>query len=88
MAEPPWPTACNSRFGPDWGECRPPEEQQRLIRAYELEFENFLENRSDANQLIHVGATPPRTEIDPVELAAWTMVAQVLLNLDETITKG
>ncbi len=64
------------------------EEQQRVIRAYETEFENFLKNRSDANQLIHVGATPPRTEIDPVELAAWTMVAQVLLNLDETITKG
>ena len=70
------------------GRMPTPEEQQRLIRAYELEFENFLENRSDANQLIHVGATPPRTEIDPVELAAWTMVAQVLLNLDETITKG
>jgi hypothetical protein len=25
---------------------------------------------------------------DPADLAAWTIVANVLLNLDETITKG
>ena len=29
----------------------------------------------------------PKTELDVAELAAWTVVANVLLNLDETITK-
>jgi hypothetical protein len=29
-----------------------------------------------------------KTGMDIAELAAWTVVANVLLNLDETITKG
>ena len=50
--------------------------------------EHFLKHRADANQLVHIGANPPPTNIDVIELAAWTMIGQVLLNLDETITKG
>jgi hypothetical protein len=32
-----------------------------------------------------VGPLPP--DADPIELAAWTTVASVLLNLDETLMK-
>ena len=35
-----------------------------------------------------VGESPRDEELDPAELAAWTMVASVILNLDETVTKG
>ena len=31
---------------------------------------------------------PLATNLDPAEAAAWTVVANVLLNLDETVTKG
>ena len=31
---------------------------------------------------------PPPADVDPKELAAWTVVANVLLNLDEVLTKG
>jgi len=60
----------------------------RITQAFEAELEHFLKHRADANQLVHVGATPPPTNVDVIELAAWTMIGQVLLNLDEAITKG
>lgn len=63
-------------------------ELERLTKAFETELDHFLKHRADANQLVHVGATPPPTNVDVVELAAWTLIGQVLLNLDETITKG
>ena len=34
------------------------------------------------------GLLDPAKDLDAAELAAWTVVANVLLNLDETITKG
>lgn len=40
-----------------------------------------------ADQLLSIGRSPREPSIDPVELAAWTMIASTLLNLDETITK-
>jgi hypothetical protein len=40
-----------------------------------------------ARKLIGVGQAPPPTDLDPAEVAAWTSVARVLLNLHETITR-
>ena len=37
-------------------------------------------------QLIRHGESPLEPELDPVELAAYTATAGVILNLDETIT--
>ena len=34
------------------------------------------------------GQSPIPADIDPAELAAWTSVARVLLNLHETITRS
>jgi hypothetical protein len=48
----------------------------------------FAEDREAANRLIHVGASRPPVDVDIAELAAWTVVGNTLLNLDETITKG
>ena len=41
----------------------------------------------DARKLLAVGSTPAPTNADPVELASWTNVCRVLLNLHETITR-
>ncbi len=41
-----------------------------------------------AKRLIEVGESKPDPMLDPSELAAWTMVANLVLNLDEVITKG
>ena len=40
----------------------------------------------EAKQLLHAGIAPGLTK-DPVELAAWTQVCRVILNLHETITR-
>ena len=41
-----------------------------------------------AQQLIATGDTKPDPSLKPDELAAWTMIGNVILNLDEVITKG
>ena len=41
-----------------------------------------------ARQLIAPGEVKPDPRFDPIELAAWTMIGNVILNLDEVITKG
>jgi hypothetical protein len=41
-----------------------------------------------ARRLIAIGETRPDPRFDPGELAAWTMIGNVVLNLDEVITKG
>jgi Protein of unknown function (DUF1553)/Protein of unknown function (DUF1549)/Planctomycete cytochrome C len=43
---------------------------------------------SAARELLGIGDAPQAAEIDPVELAAWTSVARVILNLHETITRN
>ncbi|MBP89415.1 MAG: hypothetical protein CMJ64_22340 [Planctomycetaceae bacterium] len=40
-----------------------------------------------AKELLSVGSSKVDTTIEPAELAAWTSVASILLNLDETISK-
>ncbi|MFN0067458.1 MAG: PSD1 and planctomycete cytochrome C domain-containing protein [Limisphaerales bacterium] len=63
-------------------------ERARLAAAVARELERFAADRTAANQLVHVGSSRPPVDVDIVELAAWTVLANTLLNLDETITKG
>ena len=63
-------------------------ELSTLKSAFEREFKNYTADRAAANQLIHVGASRPPSDVDPSALAAWTVVGSILLNLDEVITKG
>ena len=39
-------------------------------------------------KLLAVGESKADAALDRAELAAWTMVASMMLNLDETVTKG
>jgi predicted ATP-grasp superfamily ATP-dependent carboligase len=40
-----------------------------------------------AQELVDVGEKKRNASIPPAELAAWTMIASEMLNLDETMTK-
>ena len=44
--------------------------------------------RSAAKKVIAVGESPVPADVAPAELAAYTMVANLLLNLDEVVTKN
>jgi hypothetical protein len=41
-----------------------------------------------AEQLISYGESKPDGDLDPVELASYTMLANLILNLDESVTKN
>ncbi len=49
--------------------------------------ERFTHDRASALQLTRVGGSGRGHEQDPAELAAWTVVAQAILNLDEVIMR-
>jgi hypothetical protein len=47
----------------------------------------FRSNVDAAKELLAVGATRSSDPLDPAELAAWTMTVNMLMNLDEVLTK-
>jgi hypothetical protein len=70
--------------------CRPPrpEQVERLIGLYQGEYARYQKNREAAVALASEPLGPLPAEMDPADLAAWTALANVLLNLDGVLTKG
>jgi mono/diheme cytochrome c family protein len=60
-----------------------PEELDRLVALFNQQLTNYKASPQTAEQLLKGEAR----ELPAQELAAWTIVANVLLNLDETLTK-
>jgi len=50
--------------------------------------ELYRDKAEQAAQLLTNGDKSRNSELDARELAAWTMVASMILNLDETLTKS
>lgn len=69
---------------------RPPTraEVRVLRRVLEEQRAEFRKNPGSAKEYLGVGSYKPKENIEPEELAAWTVVANMIINLDETITKG
>jgi hypothetical protein len=59
-----------------------------LLSAYNDHRNAYGSDLEAAKKLIAVGESKPDAALDPSELAAWTMVANLVLNLDEVISKG
>jgi hypothetical protein len=64
------------------------QEMAELTKIYERHLTDYRGNVEDAKRLIAVGASATPGDLDPAELAAWTSVARVILNLHETITRS
>ena len=69
--------------------ARPPKakESESLTAFLGAQRAHYQSGEDDPRKLIGIGHTPVPEKIDPVELAAWTSVCRVILNLHETITR-
>ena len=65
-----------------------PAETQILLDVLTKEVADFRAHHPAAEELLSVGAFKARPSLNPAELAAWTTIASMLLNLDEAITKS
>ena len=62
------------------------EEEGILLKAFATESARFDRDLDSALALLGVGEKPLDSALDPVALASWTLVASMVLNLDEVIT--
>ena len=66
---------------PDAGEL------QVLVSGLEKRLAHYRADAAAAGKLVAVGDSPALAKLDVVELAAYTVTANVLLNLDEVVTR-
>jgi len=64
------------------------EEMETVMPLYRQQLAAYQADPPAAESLLKVGFAPAPTDLDKPELAAWTHVARVLLNLHETITRN
>ena len=69
---------------------RAPREKELAIlrQVFEKQKARFTASPEAAAKLLSIGESPRDESLDQTELAAWTIVASTLLNLDEALTKG
>jgi hypothetical protein len=68
---------------------RPSDAEAAIVRsALEKHLARFRARPEAARQAVRNGESPPRPGLPEPELAAWTLVANLLLNMDETVTKN
>ena len=58
-----------------------------LMAGWSADQSSFKSAPETARQLLAVGELKVPSDIDPIELATWTVSANVLLNLDEFVTR-
>jgi hypothetical protein len=78
------------RYGFRLVTAREPESAERAILEQTLEWQRkeYAGKADAARQLVAVGESPVPADVPAAELAAYTMLASLLLNLDEVVTKN
>jgi hypothetical protein len=59
-----------------------------LKKVFDKQLAIYERDTRAAQRLLAIGESGGNERLRPAELAAWTIVASVILNLDETVTKG
>jgi hypothetical protein len=69
---------------------RPPQETELavIVKSYEKHLADFKADPEAAKKFLAVGDSKRDESLDATEHAAWTMVGNLILNLDEVLTKG
>jgi hypothetical protein len=89
MAAHEGPAAARAEHGFRLCLTRPPrpDETKRLVDLFEKTHRQFSANPAGAQALATKPLGPAPKDMNVVDLASWTVVANVLLNLDETLAK-
>ena len=68
---------------------REPNERELAVLRQGLErhLANYREHPAAAAAVLHTGESESNATLDPVEVAAWTAISGLILNLDEAVTK-
>ena len=64
------------------------DESTMIAEQLALHLARYAVDQESATKLISIGESKPPTDVPPGELAAWTLVTNMLLNLDETLTRN
>ncbi|MCA9147016.1 MAG: DUF1553 domain-containing protein, partial [Planctomycetales bacterium] len=64
-----------------------PDEVETLLGVYHKQLNVYEQDASAAEALLRVGESARNSDLDVSEHAAWTIVASMILNLDETVTR-
>ncbi len=64
-----------------------PQEVQGLVTDADAFLADYTANPEAAQALVQVGEYTPADDLNTTELAAWTMVCNLVLNLDEVLNK-
>ena len=77
------------RYGFKLATAREPEdvEQEILLRGFQRYFDRYKTSPEDAEKLLAAGESPRKAPIPAAELAAYSAVSSMILNLDEVISK-
>ncbi|WP_339733818.1 DUF1553 domain-containing protein [uncultured Gimesia sp.] len=62
-------------------------EREVLLDVYEKSLKHYQANVKAAEELMSVGESPRDKNLNVTQLASWTVVANMILNLDETLTR-
>ena len=68
---------------------RPSEQEQAILeQVFNEQLSEYRENGESAAELLSVGDSPVEEDMDAHELAALTLVASMILNMDAVVTKS
>ena len=56
--------------------------------ALQTQLTLFSQDEHAAVEAIHVGESAPKNSTNAPETAAWTMISNLILNLDEAVTRN
>ena len=59
-----------------------------MLNALRQRRDRYQHNAAGAKEFVSAGESPREAQIADSELAAWTSIMSMILNLDEAITKG
>jgi hypothetical protein len=65
-----------------------PAETEVMLQLYRDQLAEYRQHPEAAAKLVRVGESGANAELNEAELAAWTVVANTILNMDEALTNG